>query len=436
MQPQVPDSEASTPTPALPPRRFYTTAARLLEVDPKQLLKIASIILLVLWCVWWAVSLQKGTLVGYESRGWFGPYFGIDYTRNTDGPTRIWLAGNDPYEDKDLLFCYPPPVLRMFAWCGWFTPEQSLRIWIVGIGMIAAAGAWAAWRCRQKLQLSEIPMTTAVAAILFSTPVVFAMERANYDMLVLLFLLIGIACWRSNSLWAQLAAGAVLALAPWAKLYPGLIGLGLLGLHRGKTLAAFVIVGLAIGLSDIDEMRRFLTNNDIHIAKANYLSAIAPPTQVHAWNHSLTENWPRIWHNTPLWLLGKINGKLAGGTILATLLLWVTWHVHRCPDRNRFAYPYLLWVVALATFVPPIANDYTLMFLPLAAVALWDRRAPVLVHVSMLCLALWWQPLGLPINGRLLILFKLGGLVSVGIMLIEQLCEARMSPRRAPFFVP
>ena len=79
--------------------------------------------------------------------------------------------------------------------------------------------------------------------------------------------------------------------------------------------------------------------------------------------------------------------------------------------------PFLLWVLAMASFVPPVANDYNLFFLPLAALAVWDRRDPVYVHVMMAFLLLWWQPLALPIDGRMILVFKLAGLLAVALCL-------------------
>ena len=61
------------------------------------------------------------------------------------------------------------------------------------------------------------------------------------------------------------------------------------------------------------------------------------------------------------------------------------------------------------TFLPPVSNDYNLFFLPVAALAVWDRRDPVVVHMLMGLLALWWQPLGLPLDGKLLLVIKVLG---------------------------
>ena len=46
------------------------------------------------------------------------PAFGVDFTFHVDKPTRIWMAGGDPYEDKEKMFSYPPIVTRLFMWGG------------------------------------------------------------------------------------------------------------------------------------------------------------------------------------------------------------------------------------------------------------------------------------------------------------------------------
>jgi hypothetical protein len=61
-----------------------------------------------------------------------------------------------------------------------------------------------------------------------------------------------------------------------------------------------------------------------------------------------------------------------------------------------------------------------LIFLPLAALAVWDRRDPVGVHVLMAYMLLWWQPYRLPIGPKLLLLTKLLALVAVGVSLVAR----------------
>jgi hypothetical protein len=75
---------------------------------------------------------------------------------------------------------------------------------------------------------------------------------------------------------------------------------------------------------------------------------------------------------------------------------------------------------ALACFVPRAANDYSLVFLPMAALAVWDRHDPLFVHVGLAALLLWWQPFALPIDGGVLLVIKVAGLAVAGVSLAER----------------
>jgi len=401
--------------------RPLTSLGRLLNPDPKRLLNLISIALLAVWCAWWGMSLVRQDLIGVN-RGWFPACFGVDFIWHVDRPTRVWLAGGDPYADKTRMCSYPPLVFRMFSWVGMVTPNQALTIWICVLGLLAAGGAWAAWRCRRQLGLSDVPLSAMLVAMLYSSPMVFAMERGQYDLVTVPIVMAALAIMRRESRWRQVLAGAVLAIAPWAKVYPGLLGIGLAGLRKWDALASFAIVGLAIGAAIPSDTTRFLINNDLHMAEAKANSRMEQNTRVCPWNHSLSDNWPRIWNETPLRFLSKINGYVATALILGPILGWVSVQVYRCRQRDRLAFGYLMWVVAVATFVPPVANDYTLMFLPLAVMSVCHRRDPLIGFVAIAALVIWWQPVMVNISGRVLILMKLAALLSVGVSLAERAC--------------
>ncbi len=91
----------------------------------------------------------------------------------------------------------------------------------------------------------------------------------------------------------------------------------------------------------------------------------------------------------------------------------------------------MLWVVALATFFPPVSNDYNFCVMPLVVLAVWDRRDPLLVHVAMALLLVWWQPLALMIGGRTLLVFKLLGLAAAGVSLAERAAAPAIPPAAA-----
>ncbi len=59
--------------PAHEPR---TRVGALLNPNPLRTLRIVSLVLVGVWCVWWAVSLYHGELVGVR-RSWFGCAAGL-----------------------------------------------------------------------------------------------------------------------------------------------------------------------------------------------------------------------------------------------------------------------------------------------------------------------------------------------------------------------
>jgi len=149
-------------------------------------------------------------------------------------------------------------------------------------------------------------------------------------------------------------------------------------------------------------------------------------TPLGAWGHSVSIAWLEIAHRAEqsgFGALVKVPGFLVAGVVVAPVLLWVCFHVYRCEKRRLLSYPLLLWVVALASFVPEIANDYSLVFLPLAVVAVYSRREPLVVHAAIALWLLATQPFALPINPFVLLLFKLLGLYAVGAMLVGRARE-------------
>ena len=423
-----PQTAAASRNPGMPP-----SAAQ-------KFLQWAGGALLAVWCVWWGLNLIQNRQLGV-SYGWFPPNFGIDFLWGIDWPGRIWLAGGDPYHDKTPMFSwppmsnYPPVVFPVFAWVGLVASKQAVTIWMCALGLIAAGGAYAVWRCRRRLELEEIPLPAVVAAVLFSTPVVFSMERGNYDLITVPIVIAALALMRGASRWRDYLAGALLALAPWLKVYPLFLGIGLAGLKKWRALSGFAIAGLAVIVVIPTETARYLENNAIYLGQVKFISGTIPPNRVHPWAHSINDNWPRLWNGTPLRVLNRINPYVAAIGILAPVLAWVSLRVCRSSRREQLALPYLLWVTALATFIPPVANDYSLVFLPLAALAVCSRRDPLICTVCLAALALWWQPIALPIDGRLLIAFKVAGLLSIGVSLTRrarELCVVRSEPAAPP----
>ena len=379
---------------------------------------------LVVWTAWWGVSWRRNVLVHVDQTwimGW--RFLGLDFFNNYQA-SRHWLAGGDAYRESigDPLaraFCYPPLVLPTFAWCGWFTPQRAYHIFLLALTTLAGLGVWSACRARRELNLQPLPVTFALAAVLFSTPILYALERGNFDLLVLAPLLVAAWALRERGWFRDGVAGLCLAYAAGIKVYPALLILGLVPLRRPRALALCGVAGFLLLLFHFGDYGAFRANaaemaaqNDPRVSR--FLSGTM---------HSLSATWPLLVEPLRSELLGRLPGMVAALLILGPIIGWVSWRLFRCPEPSRAILPYFLWITATATFFPPVANDYSLVFLPLAIVATWDRRDPALVHMAMGLLLLWWQPWQLDVSARVLILGKVAALWAVGVSLIYRIRE-------------
>jgi len=265
-----------------------------------------------------------------------------------------------------------------------------------------------------------MPLAFVSVAILFSFPVIFGLERGNYDLLILPFLILSIWLMKKENQSSEIIAGIVLSLTPWLKVYPGILAIGLIALKKWRGLFAFLASSLFIGLINIQETLRFIRNMRLHIDEVKTIFTMSVDKKILPWNHSLTEYWGWLWMNTPL---EQMPGYAGTAILLGALLLWVGYRIYRCEKRDALVYPYFTWILALSTFVPTISNDFNLFFLPLTVLAIWHHRDPIIVHFGMLLLLIWWQPFFLPINDRLLLFIKLSGLVLTAVSLSKRALE-------------
>lgn len=384
------------------------------------LLTVAGLVLLVLYGAWWAYSISQDRLVGGK-RTWLPVYdfLGVDFL----GPyqaTRHWLAGGNPYQEPfddpiSRPHIYPPAAFAVFAWSWFFAPRTALVIWMAALVAMAASGTIAAWRTRRALGLWPVPLPFALAAVCFSTPVLFAVERGNSDLVVLVLLIAAAGALQRRSAGQDLLAGGCLAFATWVKLYPGLLLLALPALRRWRAAACFGLALVVIGLADVPDLYRSSQSMQAYVGKQLDLC--------HPAAHPLGVFWKQSWEGTRFDRLARLPATATAIALVLPLALGVSYGLFRCPNASAVLYPYLLWLTALATFIPPIANDYNLFFLPLAALAVWDRRDPLIIHLMMALLLLWWQPLQLAIGPVLLTGFKLAGLVAVAGCLLNRARE-------------
>ena len=200
-------------------------------------------------------------------------------------------------------------------------------------------------------------------------------KRGQCDPLSLLFILVALPLLKSRSKWAE-GAGVTLCFGPWIKVYTALLAVGLLGFRRWRAFAAFAAAGIAVAVLDFHAIQRFLVNQRFlfhYVDDICRLSANAAP-----WNHPLPNVLAGPLIGGKLGGLAMPLGKAAAAAFILALLAWVAYHVYHCPKRDVLAYPFFLWIVALATFASPVSNDYNLCFGPwrhwpfgIAAIAGW-----------------------------------------------------------------
>ena len=372
------------------------------------------------------------------------PFLGLDFLHNYLAVHHLMRGGN-PYTqlfgDDRGTYAYPPLVLALFAWTALFPPRTqyaAVVVWTTAVAALLAVGAWACVRARRAMRLWDAPWPLAAVVVLWSTPAVFAMERANCDVIVLGMILLAAAAVRRKSGGGDFVAGACLAVAMWTKIYPGLLVLASPALGRWRVSAWAVAAGLVIALVPLPATRAFFrTAGSSEGYRTKFLqSAIqgaADPDKAESgvqsyppleeFSHSLPIYWRTFWTGAGLSGVGRVPGMFGAAIVLGPALAWAFSRVRSAPDPAALAYPYFLLVALAATFWMPVSYDYNLVYLPLLALAVWDVRDGPWVHAMMAPVLVYWQPLAQDVPKELLLLFKLLALYALTVCLSHRANE-------------
>ncbi|HEV2293247.1 MAG TPA: glycosyltransferase family 87 protein [Tepidisphaeraceae bacterium] len=393
-------------------------------------LRLIGLALLCFWAYFWYINLQQNKLIGRFSLWWMPKwsFLGLDFL-NSYFAVPHWLQGGNIYVEDfgDPIgrpYAYAPVVLVLFLWCNWIGPMTGIWVWTGISALIIFVAACAVWQTRMELRLPDLSVPFILAVTLWSMPVVFAMERGNNDVLIILILVFVARLLRRDSLAVDVIVGALMAFAVWAKLYPILLLPGLIVLGHFRAAAFAAMFGPLIGLI-------FLRDNLDWIEISRRVTGNYPMNGLH-YAHSISGAWPFLWRDLGVGFLARIPGLIGATVLLAPLAGWVSWDVYRCRQRVVLAYPYLLWLSACATFWFPVSMDYKLISLPLAALALWHHRDRLLAQALLGVMLLWWQPLALPIDAWTLLLLKFCGLIGVAVCLVDRTRELDTDPQAAP----
>ncbi len=385
---------------------------------------VVGIAALIWWATYWNNSVRK-MHVRPSPPTWYEPFqfLSLDFLHNYQA-SRFWLDGHDPYRANfgdpiGRKLCYPPIVLVYFSWCKLLSVGKAIGVWTIALGLMASLGAYAAWLARRRLGLTPVPVFFALAAVVTSVPVAFAMERGNYDLLLVPCILLVAWGFRRTGWLPDAVIGYGLGLAICLKVYPGLLLAALVvrGRFRAVGLTAAAVAAF---LSFQSHNLPIFLENLREIARLHEAETLAlPPTVV----HSIPFCWKATWDGTKLGFLAKVPGTYAAAAVVGGLLAWVCLGLYRCRDPRDLAVPLLFWIAAAATFVPKVSNDYNLVFLPMAVLALWDRRDPVYVHVGLGFLCLILQPIGFHMAPSVLFGIKVAALGLTAHCLVSRLRE-------------
>jgi hypothetical protein len=273
------------------------------------------------------------------------------------------------------------------------------------------------WAARNELGLSPLPLVFVLGATFASYPVLFEIERGNCNVFPLLAILVifGTLRW-PRRLLGDLIAGLAVAVAIGVKPYAVALVLGLVALRRPRA-ALFTLAWLGVfALLLWRDVGRWLNvaRETSEIQQGDYLD----------FSHSVISHWSVLARDLGLpWLRGLSPTLVVGGAMLG-LGIGISWKVFRARDNRAVAWPYLLWLSALATFVSPVAQDYNLLFIPLAILAMWSAADSWKLHVGVATTLLWCQPLYLGISGAPWLLLKTAGVMFLGWLVVQRVSES------------
>jgi hypothetical protein len=383
-------------------------------------LTVLGLLLLALWCQTWVVSLKENRLQGYAGSFPRFDRLGYDFNRTYRAVTDA-VSGRNPYDlvnDEAGVerYNHPPVVVWLFWWSAWLSFRSATIVWTIALAAMAGIGVWGSWRARTRLGLRQFPFLFVLALFLWSSPVLFAMERGNWDLVVASLVLISLPAVRRPSILGDLFAGVCLALAAWIKIFPCILLVGLVALRRWRVAASAMVAGLTVWLIDPRGVREFARNMQESIVLHD------PTLDSLSYEHSLTASWRILWMET-LPFLASIPGNVAGSVLVVPFIIWAGYRASRCSDASAIVYPLFFWLLAVSCFLLPIAYDYKLVFLLLAVGASWDHGDPVVAHALLGLLFLQVQPFALEIDPRIAFLMKVGGLAGATISVSKRMSE-------------
>jgi len=256
-------------------------------------------------------------------------------------------------------FAYPPAMFHSFFWVEWFGFEDALAIWtfamVAAMFALGAVWLWLDGRLRSGWQTGVLVVVWLLLFVQF--PFVFAVERANNDIVPLL-LWTGAAALFIRQRYTLSGAFSGLAIA--SKVYPvlafAIVALG--AVRRRSRIGPRLVLGCLVGglLASMlwwDETIRYFTE---------VLPAFAgTPTGLAEYSHPLR----------------SLSPPLAGYSL--ALLLFASWGVAAWKRLERKPLLVYAGALAISTYFSATSYDYnhitTYPLLLLAAARALDHRS-------------------------------------------------------------
>jgi hypothetical protein len=241
-----------------------------------------------------------------------------------------------------------------------------------------------------------------IAVAVCSPSVMFAIERANMDIVVFTLLVLAVLAWRTRTRWGETVSPFVVLLGATAKIYP-VFGLPayLFVRRRGAAVAAIVCAAIflayaLITIGDIQAIARVAPQGDYHSFGARILPAA-------------------IYHRfvPDRWQGGDLIKQLVAvvPVLVAAPFVWFRGRRRLAePDQDadsstRLAF-YLGSLIFLGTFAIGNNFDYRLVFMLLTLPQLFDwvtdeadpRRWLAAITIAILLILLWIGALSEPLK--------------------------------------
>lgn len=242
-----------------------------------------------------------------------------------------------------------------------------------------------------------------IAVAVCSPSVMFAIERANMDIVVFTLLVLAVLAWRTRTRWGETVSPFVVLLGATAKIYP-VFGLPayLFVRRRGAAVAAIVCAAIflayaLITIGDIQAIARVAPQGDYHSFGARILPAA-------------------IYHRfvPDRWQGGDLTKQLVAvvPVLVAAPFVWFRGRRRLAePDQDadsstRLAF-YLGSLIFLGTFAIGNNFDYRLVFMLLTLPQLFDwvtdeagdpRRWLAAITIAIVLILLWIGALSEPLE--------------------------------------